>query len=118
MTNILMKEIERFEGVVIFTTNREIVIDEAFDRRIILKLKFYIPESEERAKIWRKLISEKTPLEQDVNFKKLGKLYELTGSEIKNAVLNAVMECACRGRAKAPLAFLLFKLKSSSINFL
>lgn len=97
MTNILMKKIERFDGVVILTTNREVVVDEAFERRIILKLKFDIPGPEERAKIWRKLIPEKLPLASDVDFEKLGKIYELTGGEIKNAILNAVTECAYRG---------------------
>ncbi len=97
MTNILMKEIERFDGVVVMTTNREIAIDEAFDRRIILKLKFDIPGPEERAGIWRKLIPEKVPLSEDVDFERLGRYYELTGGEIKNAILNAVMECAYRG---------------------
>ncbi len=94
MTNILMRELERFDGVVIMTTNREVVMDEAFDRRIILKLKFDIPGPEERIKIWRKLISEKTPLAEDINFERLGRMYELTGGEIKNAILNAVTECA------------------------
>ncbi|MCX7994254.1 MAG: ATP-binding protein [candidate division WOR-3 bacterium] len=97
MTNILMKELERFDGVVILTTNREVVIDEAFDRRIILKLKFEMPSPEERAKIWRKLIPEKVPLASDVDFERLGRYYELSGGEIKNAILNAVMECAYQG---------------------
>lgn len=106
MTNILMKEIERFEGIIILTTNREIVMDEAFDRRITLKLKFDVPRPEERARIWRKLIPEKTPLAPDVDFEKLGRRYELTGGEIKNAILNAVMECGYQGEDRLKMEHL------------
>ncbi len=107
MTNILMQEIERFEGVVVLTTNREVVMDEAFARRIILKLKFDIPDVEERAKIWRILISPKTPLDKDVDFERLGNKYELTGGEIKNAILNAVMDCASRNKKKLTMSILM-----------
>jgi AAA+ superfamily predicted ATPase len=97
MTNILMQELERFEGVVILTTNREIVLDEAFARRILLKLKFEIPNACIRAKIWRSFFTEKAPLAEDVDFEELGKRFELSGGEIKNAVLKAVNECAFSG---------------------
>jgi AAA+ superfamily predicted ATPase len=107
MTNILMQELERFEGVCILTTNREVAMDEAFGRRLLLKLKFDIPESEERAKIWRKLIPEKAPIASDVNFEELGRRFELTGGEIKNAVLNAVQECAYRGEEEITMAILI-----------
>jgi AAA+ superfamily predicted ATPase len=97
MTNILMQVIEQFDGVVILTTNREIVIDEAFERRILLKLKFEMPKAEERTRIWQAFFTEKAPLSEDVNFVELGKRFELSGGEIKNVVLKAVSECAYRG---------------------
>ncbi len=106
MTNILMQELERFEGICILTTNREVVMDEAFARRLLLKMKFDIPGPEERAKIWRKLIPKEAPLANDVDFKELGRRFELTGGEIKNAILNAVQECAYRGEDKITMAIL------------
>lgn len=107
MTNILMQELERFEGVVILTTNREVVMDEAFNRRILLKLKFDIPRAAERTKIWRALIPAKTPLAEDVDFEKLGKRYELTGGEIKNAILNAAVDCASKHQKKLTMSALM-----------
>ncbi len=107
MTNILMQEIERFEGIVILTTNREVVLDEAFDRRITLKLKFDIPGPVKRAKIWRALIPAKAPIARDVDFGELGRRYELTGGEIKNAILNAVMDCASRHQKKLTMSALM-----------
>jgi hypothetical protein len=58
-------------------------------------------------KIWRKLIPEKAPIASDVNFEELGRRFELTGGEIKNAVLNAVQECAYRGEEKITMAILI-----------
>ncbi|MCX7785558.1 MAG: ATP-binding protein [candidate division WOR-3 bacterium] len=94
MTNILMQEIERFDGLVILTTNREFVMDSAFERRILFKIKFEMPKPEQRAKIWRALIPTNAPLGDDVDFSELGSRFELTGGEIKNAIINAVRECS------------------------
>uniref|UniRef100_A0A7C3YTH4 ATP-binding protein n=1 Tax=candidate division WOR-3 bacterium TaxID=2052148 RepID=A0A7C3YTH4_UNCW3 len=107
MTNLLMQELERFEGICILTTNREVAMDSAFARRILLKLEFPIPNPEERAKIWRKLIPQEAPLAEDVNFKELGESFELTGGEIKNAILNAVQELIYRGEDKITQAILI-----------
>ncbi|MEO0101862.1 MAG: ATP-binding protein, partial [candidate division WOR-3 bacterium] len=107
MTNILMQEMERFEGVIILTTNREVVFDEAFFRRILLKLKFDIPKPETRAEIWRRLIPKKMPLAEDVDFAELGKRFELTGGEIKNVILNVALECALSGEEKVTMEILM-----------
>ncbi|MEO0116727.1 MAG: ATP-binding protein [candidate division WOR-3 bacterium] len=106
MTNILMQEMERFAGVVILTTNREIAFDEAFFRRFLLKLKFDIPKPETRAEIWRRLIPKKMPLAEDVDFAELGKRFELTGGEIKNVILNTALECAFNGEEKVTMEIL------------
>ncbi|MEO0131584.1 MAG: ATP-binding protein [candidate division WOR-3 bacterium] len=92
MTNILMQELERFDGVVILTTNREYAFDEAFPRRILYKIKFDIPGPAERARIWRALIPPEAPLAPDVDFNLLAEKYALTGGEIKNAILKAVKD--------------------------
>jgi len=106
MTNILMQEVEKFEGVLILTTNREIVLDEAFDRRILLKLRFDMPKPAERARIWRALIPKEAPLDKNICFEELGKRFGLTGGEIKNAILNAVTECRYRGEKSIAMAIL------------
>lgn len=97
MTNVLMQELEKFEGVCILTTNHEPALDGAFARRILLKLNFNAPKAPERAKIWRALIPNKAPLANDVNFNKLGDEFELTGGEIKNVVMKAIIESEYRG---------------------
>lgn len=106
MTNLLMQEIERFDGLVILTTNREFAMDEAFGRRILFKIKFDIPAPEIRAKIWRALIPVNAPVADDVDFNELGKRFELTGGEIKNVIINVVRECGIGARDKISMEIL------------
>lgn len=98
MTNILMQEIERFPRLVILTTNREFAMDRAFERRILLKLKFDIPDETCREKIWQLFLKDCPKLAPDVSFKELAGRYPLTGGKIKNAVLKAVIAAARQER--------------------
>jgi len=65
-----------------------------FDRRINLKLEMPMPGMVQRAEIWRRHFSSRTPLAEDVDFEALGKEFEMAGGNIKNAVLNAVRMAA------------------------
>ena len=85
--NHLLGEIERFSGVIIMTTNRLYKLDEAMQRRIIAKVELPNPNFESRVNIWEKLIPNKMPV-KNLDFKRLAKA-ELSGGEIKNAILLA-----------------------------
>jgi hypothetical protein len=86
--NILLQEIERFEGPCVLTTNRDLALDPALDRRIAMKVRFPRPDQETRLALWRALIPAELPLGDDVDLPALSET-ELTGGEIKNVVLNA-----------------------------
>jgi SpoVK/Ycf46/Vps4 family AAA+-type ATPase len=94
--NLLLQEIERFDGVVILTTNNDAAIDDAFERRLNHKLDFPFPDGGARANIWRKLIPGRAPLARDVDFRFLGEDFELSGGCIKNAVIRAAYQAAER----------------------
>lgn len=94
MTNTLMQEFEKFSGIIILTTNREDVIDAAFDRRILLKLKFDLPSADIRAEIWELFLKGCPNLSPDVSFSELGRRYSFTGGKIKNVVIKTIMKCA------------------------
>jgi len=64
--NSLLTEIERFEGVCILTTNRNIQLDPALERRIALKMEFKEPTKEMRKEIWKALIPKQCPINKDV----------------------------------------------------
>jgi SpoVK/Ycf46/Vps4 family AAA+-type ATPase len=87
--NNLLQEIERFEGVIILTTNLDKNIDKAFQRRINFRISFPFPEKKYRAIIWEKLIPKECPLADEVDFNVLGEYFELSGGYIKNAVVRA-----------------------------
>ncbi|MFC1744445.1 ATP-binding protein [Candidatus Riflebacteria bacterium] len=86
--NVLLQEIERFEGVTILTTNRKPSLDKALERRISFKIEFPLPTKKVRFGIWKKSIPKKFPLDKTVKLVKVAS-YPLTGGEIKNVVLNA-----------------------------
>jgi SpoVK/Ycf46/Vps4 family AAA+-type ATPase len=86
--NVLLQELERFEGICILATNRKIVLDKALERRIALKVEFERPDRRQRREIWAKFLPRKLPLERDVEPDELS-TWELTGGEIKNIILNA-----------------------------
>jgi len=90
VVNVLLREVEEFQGVVIFATNLAANFDPAFERRIRTHILFEMPGAEEREKIWRSQIhARKTPLGEDVDFVALAERYPGSGGDIKNAVLKA-----------------------------
>ena len=102
VVNVLLKELEAFNGVVIFATNLAVNFDPAFERRIRTHVRFEMPGVDEREKIWRVQIHPvKTPLSADVDFRFLAERYEVSGGDIKNAVLKAATMAAAEPVADA-----------------
>ena len=101
--NVLLRELEAFNGIVIFATNLAANFDPAFERRSRGHVLFEIPGPEERARIWELQIHpKKTPLAPDVDFKLLADRYTVSGGDIKNAVLKAAALAA--GQAGSDLS--------------
>ena len=97
--NVLLQEVERYDGVLILTTNLEANIDRAFQRRILFRIDFPEPDRAARARIWRLLLPPNVPIAGSIDFDALGEAYELTGGLIKNALARAAYACAAAGRA-------------------
>lgn len=93
--NILLKELEDYDGVVIFATNMASNFDPAFERRIRTHILFLLPGQSERERIWDAQIHpSRTPLGSDVDFAELSSKYEVSGGDIRNAVLKAAQIAA------------------------
>lgn len=92
LLNVLLTEIERFEGVAILATNAPEQLDPALDRRALVRVSFPEPDRESRLRIWRQHLPARAPLADDVDLDTLASRFELTGGYIKNAVLAAVAE--------------------------
>lgn len=99
--NVFMQELDKFNGVVIMTTNLFSNFDEAMLRRVCQNVKFELPDEEMREKIIRLHIPQEVPLE-DVNFKELAKLTKgFSGGDIKNmakeGMISALSEYSKKG---------------------
>ena len=92
--NVLLQEIERFNGVVIFATNLAANFDPAFERRIRTHVLFEMPGAHERERIWQLQLHVRTPIAEDVDFRALAERYQASGGDIRNAVLKAAMSAA------------------------
>ena len=97
VVNVLLQELESFGGVVIFATNLAANFDPAFERRIRAHVLFELPGVTEREAIWRvQMHPSQTPLAPDVNFRALAERYEVSGGDIRNAVLKAALAAAAQ----------------------
>src|SRR5881409_1769555 len=93
--NVLLRELEAFNGVVIFATNLAANFDPAFERRIRAHVRFEMPGVGERERIWKVQIHpSKTPIARDVDFRALAEKFAVSGGDIKNAVLKAAAAAA------------------------
>ncbi len=90
LMTLLLTEIERFDGVAILATNLPQLLDEALDRRILVRVRFPEPDRTARLEIWRKHLPPTVPLAADVDLEPLADRFEMSGGYIKNAVLTAV----------------------------
>jgi SpoVK/Ycf46/Vps4 family AAA+-type ATPase len=95
VVSVLLQELESFSGVVIFATNLAANFDPAFERRIRSHVLFEMPGIDEREQIWRvQMHPTLTPLALDVDFRGLAESYEVSGGDIRNAVLKAALAAA------------------------
>lgn len=103
--SVMLMELERFEGVVIFTTNLLKNYDEAFKRRILANIEFKLPDKEGRRKIWEVHIPEKMPIGDSVSYEQLAEKYEgISGADIKDIVLYAAVSSLNRQSSKVEIS--------------
>jgi ATPases of the AAA+ class len=92
--NVLLSQLDRFEGIVIFATNQASMLDKALDRRLNLKVYFDLPGEKERELLWKEYIPKNLPA--DVDIKTLAREFNMSGAQIKNAVMGAMRKGASK----------------------
>jgi AAA+ superfamily predicted ATPase len=97
-TNFLLTQIEMFNGVSILTTNRESVMDQAFQRRLTFRVQFPMPDEDEREKLWRKMLEGHDTQSDAIAFSELARRLQMSGGYIRNAVLRAGYLAAAQGK--------------------
>jgi len=78
--NVILQEMESFQGILIATTNLIQNLDKAFDRRFLYKITFDKPGPDNRKDIWNSLL----PDLQEVNAMELARKFEFSGGQIEN----------------------------------
>jgi len=95
MQNIFLEQIEKFEGILIATTNLLGNIDKAFSRRFNYKIEFKKPGKKQRLRLWQFMLPENADYEEGFDMAELAK-YELTGGQINLIIKNTAYKVAVR----------------------
>ena len=95
MQNIFLEQIEKFEGILIATTNLLGTIDKAFSRRFNYKIEFKKPGKKQRLRLWQYMLPDKADYEEGFEIEALAK-YELTGGQINLIIKNTAYKVAAR----------------------
>ena len=88
----LLQRIENFNSLAILATNLKTNIDSAFLRRFNYVIHFPKPNLSERIRLWKNAIPENYLIENQEIFEKIVANYELTGAQITNAVIFAMIK--------------------------
>ena len=95
MQNIFLEQIEKFEGILIATTNLLGNIDKAFSRRFNYKIEFKKPGKKQRLRLWQFMLPENADYDESFDMKELAK-FELTGGQISLVIKNTAYKVAVR----------------------
>lgn len=88
--SVLLRELDRFVGVVVFATNRAEDYDQAFVRRMLAHIEFELPDLVTREAIWDRLLVPELPMAKDVSRSALASSSEgLSGGDIVNVIIGA-----------------------------
>ena len=96
-TAYLLQRMDRFDGLIVLTSNLRQNIDGAFLRRMDFVVEFGLPDVTHRARLWRLHLPERTQLAADVDLDVLARMYPVPGAWIRNAALGAAFLAAPGG---------------------
>ncbi len=86
--NVLLEELENFDGILFATSNLVANLDSAFERRFLFKVKFENPSMVNAAKIWRN----KLPVLSAKEAFQLASQFSYSGGEMENIARKSLMD--------------------------
>jgi hypothetical protein len=98
MQNIILQEMEDFEGIMMATTNLTDNLDKAFDRRFLYKIKFENPTFDTRIEIMR----DKFPFLKLEAVRQLCEHFSLTGGQMANIAKKCSIHELLNGQLPEP----------------
>lgn len=103
--SVMLMELEKYDGIVIFTTNLISNYDDAFKRRILASIAFDLPDEYGREKIWNIYLSRGISIEPGITVHDLASKYvNITGADIKDILLYAAVSALHRDENNAILS--------------
>ena len=98
MQNIFLEQIERFDGILIATTNLLENVDGAFSRRFEYKIPFKRPNKIQREELWLKHLPKNAPFGSSTReeFAYILSEYDLSGGQIALIVKNTAYKVATK----------------------
>lgn len=94
--NIILQELEEFEGILIATTNLTCNLDKAFERRFLYKIEFHQPDATVQARLWRSMLGES--LSED-DAQELAHRFNFSGGQIENIARKSSIHYIITGRS-------------------
>ncbi|MDR0602869.1 MAG: ATP-binding protein [Bacteroidales bacterium] len=91
--NIILQEMETFDGIMIATTNLIQNLDKAFERRFLYKIEFDKPSVETKKMIWLSMI----PSLSEQEAEELATSYDFSGRQIENIVRKRTIDSILNG---------------------
>lgn len=88
LQNILLQNLEDFDGILIATTNLTSSLDKAFERRFLYKIEFQRPNTKVRQQLWKSMIPELS----DEDALCLASEFNFSGGEIENIARKQLIE--------------------------
>lgn len=93
----MLRQLDRFDGLVVFTTNFPENYDAAFVRRILTHVRFELPDLDTRLRLWSHMLPAELPLADDVDIGVLAHESEgLAGGDLVNVVIVAATSAVNR----------------------
>ena len=86
--NVLLEELENFDGILFASSNLVANLDSAFERRFLFKVKYENPSTENAAKIWRN----KLPILSENEALQLASQFSYSGGEMENIARKSIMD--------------------------
>ncbi|MFO8054206.1 MAG: AAA family ATPase [Bacteroidales bacterium] len=93
--NIILEELENFQGIFIATTNLVKNMDKAFERRFLFKIEFQLPDLKAKAKIWKI----KLPVLSESDCEVLAQRFDFSGGQIDNVVRKCEIHEVVHGKS-------------------
>ena len=112
MQNILLEELEDFDGIFMATTNLTENMDDAFDRRMLYKIRFEEPDR----KISLTIMKERLGYVDEQQLEELNSRYTLTGAQIENINKKLVLNRLLNAESEVDLGYLM-ELAEQELSF-